>query len=163
MTARVMVTSLGCFTAGVEAGAVVFLQSGARQVSSWEDPEDRPLLDRLELQLEEYARGKRREFDLPLRLVGTPFQTQVWEQLRQIPYGETRSYGQIAAALGRPKASRAVGAACGKNPILLLVPCHRVVGRDGSLTGFSAEGGISMKKALLRLEEQGHQRDEVRV
>lgn len=157
MTARVMVTPMGTYTAAVEQGAVVCLRSGAAQVSSWEPEEDRLLLDRLEQQLNEYLRGQRQTFDLPLRLVGTQFQTQVWEQLRQIPYGETRTYGQIAGAIGQPKASRAVGAACGKNPILLLVPCHRVVGHGGELTGFSGKGGIRLKKALLRLEEQGKQ------
>lgn len=154
MTARVMVTPLGVYTGAVEQGAVVCLRSGAAQVSGWEPEEDRQLLDRLEQQLKEYFQGRREAFDLPLRLAGTQFQTQVWERLRQIPYGETRTYGQIAQAIGRPGASRAVGAACGKNPILLLVPCHRVVGSGGALTGFSGEGGIRLKKALLQLEEQ---------
>ena len=154
MTARVMVTALGCYTAVVDAGAVVCLRCGAAQVSSNEDPEDRPLLDRLENQLNEYFLGKRRSFDLPLRMVGTGFQTAVWEALRSIPYGETRTYGEVAEAIGRPGAGRAVGAACGRNQLLLLIPCHRVVGKNGSLTGFSAEGGLRTKRALLELERR---------
>ena len=86
-------------------------------------------------QLEAYFGGELREFTLQLRLRGTPFQRQVWEQLVRIPYGETRSYGQLAGALGNPKASRAVGLANGRNPVGIIVPCHRVVGADGSLTG----------------------------
>lgn len=101
-------------------------------------------------ELQEYFAGKRKEFDLPLHVEGTEFQKKVWEQLRQIPYGETRSYGEIAAAIGNPKASRAVGGACHKNGILIVIPCHRVIGADGSLTGFG--GGMDMKETLLRGE-----------
>lgn len=153
MTARVIVTGFGCYTAAADSGAVVALQGGAAQVSSYELPEDRPLLNQLERELNEYFQGTRRTFDLPVRLMGTQFQTMVWNALRQIPYGETRTYGEIAAAIGCPRASRAVGAACGKNRVLLLVPCHRVIGKNGSLTGFSAEGGIETKQLLLRLEQ----------
>jgi len=101
-------------------------------------------------QLEEYACGKRREFDLPLAPEGTPFQHRVWELLKQIPYGETRSYGDLAEALGSPKASRAVGRANGTNPISIIVPCHRVIGSTGTLTGYG--GGLPMKQKLLELE-----------
>ena len=93
-----------------------------------------PLLQEAEEQLNEYFAGVRREFDLPLAAKGTPFQQAVWAQLRKIPYGEVRTYGQLAAALGKPKASRAVGSACHRNPLCIVVPCHRVIGADGSLT-----------------------------
>lgn len=108
------------------------------------------LLSEAARQLEEYFAGARREFDLPLAPKGTPFQQSVWALLRQIPYGETRSYGQLAAALGNPKASRAVGGANHNNPIAIVVPCHRVIGADGSLTGYA--GGLDIKAYLLRLE-----------
>lgn len=153
MTCRVIDTPIGTLTAGAEQGAVVLLSSHAPPAEGQSAPEDAALLDRLEQQLKEYFRGARRDFDLPVRLTGTFFQRQVWEQLRKIPYGETRTYGDIAAALGRPRASRAVGAACGRNDILLLVPCHRVVGKNGALTGFSAAGGLAAKEFLLRLEQ----------
>ena len=110
-----------------------------------------PLSDRAAAQLEEYFLGERQEFDLPLSPVGTPFQMAVWEALKTIPYGETRSYGQIAAAVGNPKGSRAVGMACNRNPIWIVIPCHRVVGSTGKLTGY--EGGLDMKRTLLDLEK----------
>ncbi|MFN8622492.1 MAG: methylated-DNA--[protein]-cysteine S-methyltransferase [Chloroflexota bacterium] len=101
-------------------------------------------------QLDEYFAGARRTFDLPLDPHGTPFQQEVWLQLRTIPMGTTTTYGDIAARVGRPHASRAVGAAIGRNPIAIVVPCHRVVGASGALTGFA--GGVERKAALLRLE-----------
>ncbi|GGT52158.1 methylated-DNA--[protein]-cysteine S-methyltransferase [Streptomyces purpureus] len=101
-------------------------------------------------QLEAYFAGERREFDLPMRLHGTDFQRAVWEQLRTIPYGETRTYGELAEALGKPSASRAVGLANGKNPIGIIVPCHRVIGASGSLTGYG--GGLDRKQRLLAFE-----------
>ena len=112
--------------------------------------QDTPLLRSAEEQLLSYFAGERRTFDLPLRMQGTPFQIQVWQALREIPYGETRSYGDIARAIGNPRACRAVGMANNKNPLLIFVPCHRVIGADGSLTGFGA--GLSVKEYLLRLE-----------
>ncbi|MFG2648619.1 methylated-DNA--[protein]-cysteine S-methyltransferase [Streptomyces sp. NPDC048436] len=101
-------------------------------------------------QLEAYFAGELTEFDLPMRLDGTPFQRTVWQQLRLIPYGETRTYGQLADALGKPNASRAVGLANGKNPIGVIVPCHRVIGTGGSLTGYG--GGLDRKQRLLAFE-----------
>lgn len=103
-------------------------------------------------QLAEYFAGERQEFDLPLRLNGTEFQLLVLEELRRIPYGQTTSYGDIAARIGRPRAVRAVGAANGRNPIPIVVPCHRVIGAGGDLTGFG--GGLDTKEALLRLESE---------
>ncbi len=104
----------------------------------------------LRRQLNEYFRGGRREFDVPLELVGTEFQRQVWEGLLQIPYGQTASYGRQAAAIGRPSAVRAVANANGKNKISIIVPCHRVIGSDGTLTGYG--GGMWRKERLLALE-----------
>lgn len=109
------------------------------------------LLAQAQRQLEEYFAGQRTAFDLPLRPQGTAFQRSVWQALQVIPYGETRTYGQIAAAVGRPKASRAVGGACHCNPIGIIIPCHRVVGASGSLTGYA--GGLDRKAALLALEQ----------
>ncbi len=103
-------------------------------------------------QLTEYFAGERQEFELPLKLSGTEFQMSVLQALQRIPYGETTSYAEIAERIGRPKAVRAVGAANGRNPIPIIVPCHRVIGSHGELTGFG--GGLDTKEALLRLEAE---------
>ena len=116
--------------------------------SGWERDED-VFSDAVD-QLESYFAGERREFDLELDLVGTNFQRRVWEALLTIPYGETRSYGQIAEQIGSPGAFRAVGLANGHNPIGIIVPCHRVIGANGSLTGYG--GGLERKSILLELE-----------
>lgn len=115
--------------------------------------EDTPLLRRAAAQLQEYLEGSRQVFDLPLCPAGTPFQQKVWTALRHIPYGETRTYGEIAKAIGQPGAARAVGMANNRNPLLILIPCHRVVGADGSLTGYAA--GLPQKEKLLKLEQEG--------
>jgi methylated-DNA-[protein]-cysteine S-methyltransferase len=104
-------------------------------------------------QLEAYFSGTLRQFEVTLNPQGTPFQKRVWQALQEIPYGETRTYGEIAAIIGSPTASRAVGAANGKNPIPIIIPCHRVIGQNGKLTGFAF--GLEMKSALLGLEQQG--------
>lgn len=114
-----------------------------------EDPHH-PLLLETERQLAEYFAGQRTQFVIPLDLRGTPFQTAVWHQLLAIPFGETRSYAQLAVTLGNPNATRAVGAANGKNPVSIIVPCHRVIGSSGKLTGFA--GGLEAKALLLALE-----------
>lgn len=101
-------------------------------------------------QLDEYFDGRRRRFDLPLAPSGTPFQLRAWKALQDIPYGATCSYGEQAQAMGQPKAVRAVGAANGRNPIAIVVPCHRVIGGDGGLTGYG--GGLDVKQYLLELE-----------
>ena len=111
-----------------------------------------PLLDRAVAQLQEYFAGTRREFDLPLDPLGTPFQQSAWLVLRTIPYGKTISYGQQALQLGDPNKARAVGAANGKNPLSIVVPCHRVIGSGGQLTGFAA--GLDVKSWLLDHERQ---------
>src|SRR4029077_8098341 len=108
---------------------------------------DHPILVRTQKELEEYFAGKRDAFTVPLDMRGTPFQKQVWKALLGIPFGETRTYGQLANQLGNPKATRAVGAANGRNPLAILVPCHRVIGFSGKLTGFA--GGLEAKAHLL--------------
>ena len=113
--------------------------------------DEKPFRDAIS-QLEDYFTGSRRKFTLKLNLDGTVFQKKVWKQLQAIPYGRTVSYGQIAQAIGNPRASRAVGAANGKNPLSIVIPCHRVIGSTGRLVGFSS--GIRIKEALLRHEQR---------
>lgn len=123
-----------------------------RHRPAWEtfgEPSAEPF-DEVVAQLEEYFAGARTEFDLPLSMAGTPFQRTVWDALKDIPHGDTVSYGELAARIGRPTASRAVGLANGKNPISIIVPCHRVVGSTGDLTGYG--GGIERKRMLLGFE-----------
>ena len=112
-----------------------------------------PLIRKAYSQLTEYLQGERKTFDLSILLRGTPFQQQVWKALCEIPYGETRSYKQIAEAIGNPKSVRAVGMANNRNPLLIVVPCHRVIGANGKLVGYGA--GIEKKEFLLRLESRG--------
>ncbi|MGH8127250.1 MAG: methylated-DNA--[protein]-cysteine S-methyltransferase [Gammaproteobacteria bacterium] len=118
--------------------------------NDWKEQPRHPVLLMAKKQLDEYFAGRRRVFDLKLAPEGTPFQRSVWLALRDIPYGQTQSYGDIARRIGKPKAIRAVGAANGANPISVVVPCHRVIGADGSLTGYG--GGLPRKRKLLALE-----------
>ena len=113
-----------------------------------------PVLREAKDQLEAYFAGTLRQFDLPLQLEGSPFQLKVWEQLRQIPYGQVISYGQLARRIGQPGASRAAGGANRRNPIPIIVPCHRVIAADGTLGGYSGncDGRARIKRALLKLE-----------
>ena len=111
-----------------------------------------PVLDRAQAQLDEYFAGKRTSFDVPLDLVGTPFQVKAWRALADIPYGETVSYGEQAERIGHPKAFRAVGSANGKNPVAIILPCHRVINSDGGLGGFGGGDGLPTKRRLLDLE-----------
>lgn len=115
------------------------------------------LTDQVFRQVMEYLDGRRRQFDFPYALHGTTFQEKVWRALCAIPYGETRTYGEIAAAVGSPKAARAVGMANHQNPILIAVPCHRVVGANGRLVGYGC--GLDMKEALLKLEKNNKKAD----
>jgi methylated-DNA-[protein]-cysteine S-methyltransferase len=124
----------------------LFNETNGMEVSN-----DHPILKRTESQLTEYFEGKRKVFDLPLAPLGTIFQNKVWKALREIPFGASRSYGELARTIGSPKASRAVGAANGRNPLSIIVPCHRVIGADGKLTGFA--GGLEAKQILLSLEK----------
>ncbi|MFR0356193.1 methylated-DNA--[protein]-cysteine S-methyltransferase [Streptomyces sediminimaris] len=134
---------------GVLCGLYMTGQRHRPPEETFGDRDDTPFAE-AEEQLTAYFAGELKEFTLELRLRGTPFQRDVWNQLRRIPYGETRSYGELADALGKPSASRAVGLANGRNPIGVIVPCHRVVGADGGLTGYG--GGLERKQRLLDLE-----------
>jgi methylated-DNA-[protein]-cysteine S-methyltransferase len=145
-------------------GRLLLRSDGEALTGLYMDVADRPLCDlaigaedasagplsETARQLDEYFTGKRQEFDLPLRLQGTSFQQRVWQVLTEIPYGKTWSYGELARHLDNPNASRAVGLANGRNPISILVPCHRVIGADGSLTGYG--GGLERKQWLLAHE-----------
>lgn len=117
-----------------------------------EEVGETPLLKKAAAQLTEYLDGTRREFNIPLAIEGTAFQTAVWKALLTIPYGETRSYGDIAQCIGNPKACRAVGMANNRNRIAIIVPCHRVIGTDGKLVGYG--GGLELKERLLALENR---------
>ena len=110
-----------------------------------------PFLRGVAKEIKEYLSGKRKKFDIPLKLYGTDFQLSVWHALLTIPYGETRSYREIAEQIGNPKSCRAVGMANNRNPIAIIIPCHRVIGADGSLVGFG--GGLELKQQLLELEQ----------
>ena len=118
--------------------------------SRWEQDDNAPVFITLKQQLQEYAEGQRTTFDLPLNPQGTHFQKSVWHALQNIAFGQHSTYGTLAKQLGKPKASRAIGAAVGKNPIGIIIPCHRVIGSTGQLTGFAA--GLDMKARLLSLE-----------
>ncbi len=145
MSTRAIKTPIGPLTLEADENAVTairFSAGGAQDAS--------PLLDAAEAQLREYFAGARRTFDLPLAPHGTAFQQRVWAALRAIPYGETRTYGELAAAIGNPSASRAVGMANHRNPIPIVIPCHRVIGASGTLTGYA--GGLEIKRRLLALE-----------
>ena len=116
-------------------------------------PGESPVFDLLRAQLDEYFRGDRREFDLPLSVAGTAFQMRVWDELRRIPSGTTTSYSRLAASIGQPSAVRAVAHANGENRVAIIIPCHRVIGADGQLVGYG--GGLSKKRKLLELEARG--------
>lgn len=120
------------------------------EIKEGEKEENHPLLQWTRRELEEYFQGKRKEFSVPLKPDGTEFQKKVWKALTEIPYGETRTYGEVAAAVGNDKASRAVGMANHCNPIPVIIPCHRVIGKNGKLTGYA--GGLEKKTALLDVE-----------
>ncbi|MEY2620985.1 MAG: hypothetical protein RIT26_805 [Pseudomonadota bacterium] len=126
-------------------------QAHGPNTRAWRRDDANPLLRRACMQVQRYIRGELSDFDLPIKDgVGTPFQRRVWQQVRRIGRGQVRTYAEIASELGHPRAARAVGAAVGRNPWLMLVPCHRVVGQGGRLTGYAA--GLARKQALLRLE-----------
>lgn len=148
---RIVETPIGPVRLAAEDGFLTELTFGGDENSDG-CGEDGPVLDRAEAQLGEYFRGARKVFDLPLRPKGTPFQLEDWRALQEIPYGETVTYGDIARRIGRPKAFRAVGMANHANPISIIIPCHRVVGSDGRLTGYG--GGLEVKRFLLDLEQK---------
>ncbi len=154
MSSAIYPFPFGQLKIGYEGGAVTLLKRTDEPAGC----EGRtPLTDLAFGQINEYLEGRRREFDFPYLLRGTEFQQKVWRALCAIPYGETRTYGEIAAAVGNPRAARAVGMANHENKILIAVPCHRVIGADGSLVGYGS--GLDMKQALLRLEKETVQRE----
>lgn len=134
-----------------EDGAICRILFASQKKPEGFEKKETALIKETFKQLEEYLSKKRKVFDLPLVLHGTDFQIKVWKALQKIPYGQTRSYGELAAVTGNPKASRAVGMANNKNPIPVIIPCHRVIGSNGSLTGYA--GGLETKKLLLDLEQ----------
>ena len=155
---RTIPSPVGFVTVAGDGGAVTALRmEDQAHPPAGADPwvRDDTAFDDVVEQLEEYFAGTRTEFDVTLRLVGTEFQRRVWSALLEIPYGETTSYGELARRIGQPSASRAVGFANGRNPVGIIVPCHRVIGADGSLTGYG--GGIDRKRALLELERSRRQ------
>lgn len=139
----------GCFRIEQAGDCIVSISAVQGPVPNYGTPT--PLTQQLAIQMEEYFQGKRKVFDIPYILHGTPFQERVWQALCQIPYGQTRSYRDIAEEIGQPKAYRAVGMANHRNPMMLVVPCHRVIGADGSLGGYA--GGLELKRFLLSLEQ----------
>ena len=153
-THTVVPSPIGPLTVVAEDGALVRLAMSppGRFVDAEIGERSDEGFDDVVRQLGEYFAGERTAFDLPLRPVGSDFELAVWDQLTRIPYGETRSYGHVAAAVGEPGGAQAVGAANGRNPLAIVVPCHRVIGADGSLVGFG--GGLPRKRFLLDLEQR---------
>jgi methylated-DNA-[protein]-cysteine S-methyltransferase len=152
---KTMPSPVGALTlVASDAGLIAILwendRPGRVKLGALEEAPDHPLLIEAERQIQEYFAGERTSFSLPLDFRGSDFQKSVWAALLTIPFGETRSYGEIARQIGRPSASRAVGAANGRNPISIIAPCHRVIGANGALTGFA--GGLAAKKLLLGIE-----------
>ena len=143
-------SDIGRIGIGEDGGAITHIFFEKEEGGNFEVRET-PLIKRAHKQLEEYLRGERRTFDLPLNPSGTEFQQKVWKALKEIPYGETRTYQDIAVAIGNEKACRAVGLANNRNPISIIIPCHRVIGKDGSLVGYG--GGLPIKDYLLKLEK----------
>ena len=145
---------VGCIEIAETVGGISrvgFRNNGKKDFNGFTVAET-PLIKKAAEQLTEYFAGKRKKFDLPLVPDGTDFQRSVWQALLTIPFGETRSYGNIAALIGNPRASRAVGMANNRNPIVVIIPCHRVIGWNGSLTGYG--GGLGVKQYLLDLENR---------
>lgn len=143
-------TPVGPLLLSTESGRLTGLRFGVPDAVAGERDDDDPVLAAAREQLAGYFAGERHGFDLPVAPRGTTFQLQVWQALQRVPYGTTVSYRELARRVGHPRASRAVGLANGRNPIALVVPCHRVIGADGSLTGFG--GGLAAKRTLLDLE-----------
>lgn len=148
-------TPVGPVTVTATERAVTAVRFGAAEPAVGQAGDLPPMLRQAVEELREYFAGERREFTLPLAPAGTPFQQQVWAALREIPYGATCSYGRIAGRIGRPKACRAVGMANNRNPIAIVVPCHRVVGASGALVGYAA--GLEVKEKLLALESMNNE------
>ncbi|MFU8796870.1 MAG: methylated-DNA--[protein]-cysteine S-methyltransferase [Dehalococcoidia bacterium] len=157
-------TEMGELTMGSFDGALCFLGVGGGDLSHVADDrlrkglgavlveEDSPILELTRRQIDEYLGGTRKEFDIPLLMVGSDFQKSVWKALMKVPHGSTSTYRRIAEDIGSPKAVRAVGNACKANPIGIIVPCHRIIGSDGGLVGYG--GGVPLKEMLLSLEQR---------
>lgn len=146
-------TVLGPIHIAEEDGVITrldFYTDTDKEALNREEMQETPLLRQAYAQLEEYLAGERRTFALPLAPKGTPFQKRVWQALLEIPYGQTTSYGEIAKKAGSPKGARAVGMANNKNPIAIIIPCHRVIGKNGALVGYG--GGLDKKQVLLKIE-----------
>lgn len=141
---------LESYTAAEDGVGICALYFGRRPVPKEWIEKETPLLKEAARQMKEYFFGDRKQFDLPLSLTGTPFQRADWAALQTIPYGQTRCYQEIAGQLGNPKACRAVGLANNRNPVAVIIPCHRVLGKDGKLVGYA--GGLAVKEGLLKLE-----------
>lgn len=141
-----------CYTGSLHEDETELVAFKDKHFKGYALVEDAEKLTLYTTQLTQYFDKKKRELDFPIYYKGTPFQESVWQQLQQIPYGETRAYLDIAQRIGNPKAVRAVGGAIGANPLLIAIPCHRVIGKNGALTGFSA--GIELKKVLLAIEQE---------
>lgn len=152
---RIVDTPIGNLTLVAEAGGLSAIRFGAiiEENSVQSDPALSDTLDCAARQLEEYFSGARRVFSVPLQIKGTPFQQMVWQALMEIDYGETACYAEIACRIDKPLACRAVGMANNRNPLPIIIPCHRVIGKNGALTGYA--GGLEMKTWLLELEKQG--------
>lgn len=155
LVSRLLATPIGQLTLVASARGLAAVlwekeRPGRVPLPAWRSDDDSFVLREAGRQLTEYFEGRRQVFDVPLDVQGTPFQLDVWEALRAIPYGETQSYRDVAARIGRPRAVRAVGAANGRNPVSIITPCHRVIGANGALTGFAA--GLDVKARLLELE-----------
>lgn len=148
MSERLIDSPVGQLLLRAENGALTGVLFGGGTNVCEEDP----ILEQAAAELAEYFSGKRRTFTVPVRLTGTDFQKQVWAALQEIPYGATATYGEIAQKIGRPQACRAVGMANHRNPVSIIVPCHRVIGSSGALTGYG--GGLEAKAFLLALEEK---------
>ncbi|MEQ8200099.1 MAG: methylated-DNA--[protein]-cysteine S-methyltransferase [Syntrophomonadaceae bacterium] len=146
-------TRLGTICIEEQDGLITNLWLAGDKLPPYLEATDTPLLREAFRQLEQYLQGQLQEFDLPLNPAGTPFMLAVWQQLRQVPYGKTASYKDIAAAIGNPRAARAVGQANRRNPIAIFIPCHRIIGAQGNLGGFSC--GLDYKKKLLAIESGG--------
>lgn len=150
MSCNYLQTPIGALRLVCEDGHLTRIEFENQYSEDGEPEAGDPVLDECARQLDDYFDGRRQAFSLPLAPDGTAFQQSVWNELREIPYGESRSYRDIARAIGNPAAVRAVGAANGRNPLPILVPCHRVIGSNGRLTGFA--GGLKAKAFLLKLE-----------
>lgn len=146
MTERTLETPVGRLLLCTDGDALTEIRFNAKEVRT----DASPVLEQAERELNEYFAGKRKAFSVPVSPKGTPFQRRIWDALRGIPYGETVSYGEVARRIGSPRACRAAGMANHKNPIPIVIPCHRVIGADGGMTGYG--GGLEIKRRLLELE-----------